>query len=106
MHSTILSTLLLCASLLGAAQSAAAVVMCTDPVTGEKTFTDKACPNAGSGKKVKVDATNFGDGVHRAKRYGTWKSDIDTSVSGRDNLDKNGKHAQPPSSAGIRSSDS
>jgi len=51
---------------LGALLSLAPVVqagmfICVDPVTGAKTFTDRACPSAGRGEKIQVEATNFGN---------------------------------------------
>lgn len=64
----------------------AEVFMCTDPATGQKSFTDKACPKLTKGKKVKVVPTNFGDGIHRTRRQQTWNSEVDNSVSGTDNL--------------------
>ena len=75
------------AALLAASQlSAAEVFMCTDPVSGKKTFTDKACPTAGERKKVKVEPTNFGQGRQSTNNNGTWTSDRDTSEAGRNNL--------------------
>ena len=66
--------------------SLAEVFMCTDPATGKKTFTDKACPTTGERKKVKVQPTNFGQGNTTDHNKGTWTSDKDTSVAGRSNL--------------------
>ncbi len=86
MHKRTVGALLLATILLSAAHASAGIVMCTDPVTGKKTFTDKACPTAGSGKTVKVEPTNFGDGTRRSSNDGAWKSDRDTSVSGRANM--------------------
>ena len=78
---------LILASLLAAPQlSVAEVFMCTDPVTGKKTFTDKACPTSGERKKVKVEPTNFGQGSKTDYNKGTWTSYKDTSVAGRSNL--------------------
>lgn len=62
------------------------IFICTDPNTGQKSFTDKACPKLTAGKKVKVVPTNFGGGVHRKAGAQTWNSDLDTSVSGVSNL--------------------
>lgn len=60
--------------------------MCEDPVTGKKTFTDRACASTkGAGKKVRVTPNNFGEG-RSYKESGTWTSDKDTSVAGRNNF--------------------
>ncbi|RLQ22589.1 DUF4124 domain-containing protein [Seongchinamella sediminis] len=83
----IMSRGLLLAALLAAPQlSVAEVFMCTDPVSGKKTFTDKACPTSGERKKVKVQPTNFGQGSKTSASRGTWSSDRDTSKAGRENL--------------------
>ena len=61
--------------------------MCTDPETGEKTFTDKACPTKGTGEKIKVQPKNFGGSGHpTAIETKTWTSDRDQSRAGRDNF--------------------
>ena len=67
--------------------SSARVYMCVDQVTGETSFTDKACTTAGDAREeVRVDRTNLDSG----KRYGaetrekTWRSEEDTRKSGRD----------------------
>lgn len=86
MKKTIAGTFLVTAALLLSQQSAAGVFMCVDPVTGKKTFTDRACPSAGQGKKVRIEPTNFGDGIAKRKARGTWTADKDRSVSGRENL--------------------
>ncbi len=66
--------------------AAAGVYMCEDPVTGKKTFTDRACASTkGPGKKVRVTPNNFGAG-RSYKENGTWSSDKDTSVAGRNNF--------------------
>ncbi len=74
--------------------------MCTDPATGKKTFTDKACPTKGSREEVKVNPTNFGDGTTNSKRGGTWSSDKDTRVSGRDNLTGHGRRVEDARAVG------
>jgi hypothetical protein len=61
----------------------AGVYMCVDPVSGKKTFTDRACPQHGTGEKVKVQTTNFGGGIANEAAGGTWNSHRDTSRSGR-----------------------
>lgn len=86
MLKVIAGLLLLTTTLLGAPTASAGVVMCTDPVTGKKTFTDKACPTPGSGRKVKIEPTNFGEGKRSKTNKGAWLSDRDTSVAGRDNV--------------------
>jgi hypothetical protein len=83
--------LLLATSLLIPQLSSAEVFMCVDPATGKKTFTAKACPTAGERKKVKVQPTNFGSGTQN-RTAGTWSSDKDRSVSGRDNLGSKANH--------------
>lgn len=64
----------------------AGVFICEDAVTGKKTFTDKACPSAEKGKKVRVEPTNFGNGTRARNSSGTWNSQRDTSVAGRENF--------------------
>ena len=80
------SLLLIC--LLGLSPLASAgVYMCTDPETGKKTFTDKACATKGTGEKIKVQPKNFGGSGHRtANETKTWTSDRDQSKVGRDNF--------------------
>jgi hypothetical protein len=93
MHKGMIAALFLATTLLSTAHAGAGVIMCTDPATGKKTFTDKACPTPGSGKAVKVEPTNFGQGTRRANNNGTWKSDRDVSVSGRANMNDSPRHA-------------
>lgn len=69
--------------------ASAGVYMCTDPVTGKKTFTDKACVTKSVGEKIKVEPKNFGGSGHRSADAGkskTWQSDRDASESGRSNF--------------------
>ena len=66
MKKSIAGAFLVSVALLLPQVSVAGVYMCVDPATGKKTFTDRACPSAGTGKKVRVEPTNFGKGV--AKR--------------------------------------
>ncbi len=68
--------------------------MCVDPVTGKKTFTDKACPEQGTGEKVKIQTTNFGEGVADKQTRGTWNSHRDTSRSGREHAESEREHAR------------
>lgn len=86
MDNKIASTLLLAALLSTPQFAAAEVFMCTDPVSGKKTFTDKACPTTGERKKVKIEPTNFGQGTKSNYNQGTWSSDRDNSEAGRANL--------------------
>lgn len=86
MKKALAGALLVSAALLLPQLSAAAVYMCEDPATGKKSFTDRACPSSGTGKKVRVEPTNFGDGISKTKSRGTWSRDKDRSVSGRANL--------------------
>lgn len=88
MKKAMAGALLVCATILLPQTSVAGVYMCVDPVTGKKTFTDRACPKAGQGTKVRVNPTNFGDGNKNRKSRGTWTSDKDRSVAGRANLPK------------------
>ena len=64
----------------------ARVYMCVDQVSGQATFTDKACETASSREEVRVDAANLDSG----KRYTappkpkTWRSQADTRKTGAD----------------------
>lgn len=86
MKKTIAGAFLVAITLLLPQVSAAGVYLCVDPATGKKTFTDRACPSAGKGTKVRVEPTNFGEGIAKRKPNGTWSADKDRSVSGRSNL--------------------
>jgi uncharacterized protein DUF4124 len=86
MKNTLAGAILVAATLLLPQVSVAGVYMCVDPVTGKKSFTDRACPTAKAGQKVRVEPTNFGGGVAKRKSRGTWSKDQDRSVSGRANL--------------------
>ena len=101
MHKCVAGMLFSAIIFLSAAHASAGVVMCKDPVTGKKTFTDKGCPKSGSGKTVKIDPTNFGDGTLRSREAGAWKSDRDDSVSGRDNLRREPRRANTPHPSGY-----
>ena len=82
-----LISIILLGSLALGPSALAGVYMCVDPDTGKKTFTDRACPSKGKGSKVKVETTNFGEGVANKRRANaTWTSHIDTTVSGRKNF--------------------
>ncbi|MEP4484274.1 MAG: DUF4124 domain-containing protein [Halioglobus sp.] len=87
--------------------ASAGVYMCTDPATGKKTFTDKACATKGTGAKVKVEPKNFGDSGHRsadANKSKTWTSDHDTSREGRSNF--SGHAGQVESAKKVAGADS
>ena len=86
MKKTIAGAFLIIVALFLPQVSAAGVYICLDPDTGKKTFTDRACPSAGQGKKVRVEPTNFGQGTAKRKVHGTWTADKDRSISGRANL--------------------
>jgi len=89
MNKTLAGALLLLSVLLIPQFATAGVFMCVDPATGKKTFTDRACPTQGQGKKVRVDPTNFGDGSRTKKKSvnnNAWRSQEDQSVSGRANF--------------------
>ena len=86
MNKTFAGAFLVTAALLLPQVSVAGVYMCVDPDTGKKTFTDRACPTAGKGTRVRVEPTNFGDSAAKRTSRGTWTSDKDRSVSGRSNL--------------------
>jgi hypothetical protein len=81
----------------------AGVFMCVDPVTGKKSFTDRACPKSEAGTRVKVEPSNFGaNGHQRAQQNGqkAWHSQRDTTVSGRNNyLEKTTAVSEPVGSA-------
>jgi hypothetical protein len=65
----------------------ARVYMCVDDVTGEASFTDKACASDGSREEVKVDATNLNSGANYGSSKGkdkSWTSEHDNRKSGVD----------------------
>ncbi|MFV8817017.1 DUF4124 domain-containing protein [Haliea sp. E17] len=80
--------------------SHAGVFICVDPQTGKKTFTDKACPDAAPGEKVRVDPVNFNRGA-TARQTGTWNSDRDTSKDGSDYASANQRRLQSAKSTGY-----
>ena len=62
----------------------AEIFVCVDPVTGEKSFTDKACASHGTGDEVRIKKGNFGaSGGTRDKTSGTkaWRSQDRSDVS-------------------------
>ena len=89
MRALILAALMLLPQL-----ATAGVFMCVNPDTGKKTFTDRACPRHGTGEKVKIQTTNFGDGIADRKTRGTWNSHRDTSRSGREHIEDEREHSQ------------
>jgi len=107
MKHTAMLTLVLLGSLISAQTASAGVYMCVDAATGKKTFTDKACPSRQKGDKVKVQTTNFGDGVKNSRAANaTWTSHIDTSVSGRKNFKEEPAVANSVSGNGLLDADS
>ena len=78
----------------------AEVFMCIDPVSGKKTFTDRACPTQETGKEVKVEPTNFGGGVKTHSRGGTWTSDADKRVTATETMGGHGRRIEAARSAG------
>lgn len=106
MKKTMTGAFLLTAALLLPQVSAAGVYMCVDPATGKKTFTDRACPTAGQGTRVRVEPTNFGEGLAKRKPRGTWTSDKDRSVAGRSNLANKTRVASMVSGNGLLGSGS
>ncbi len=78
--------LLLIAILLVPQFATAGVYMCTDPHTGKKTFTDRACEESTSRESVRIDDTNKMSGAASGRSGGnkTWSSDRDQRRSGRD----------------------
>ena len=99
------STLLLSLAF-GASGAAAGVYMCVDPVTGKKTFTDRACPSSKApGKKVRVDSQTRAN-HHGLKRNPVWNSDRNRSVSGRANLAEDKRVAASVSGNGLLGIDS
>ncbi len=86
--------------------ASAGVVMCVDPQTGRKTFTDHACPNAtDTSRKVRVEPVNFGGGKMIQRDSGVWASDRDQSVSGTENFASDYRAAEskaPAVGVGVR----
>ena len=112
MHKTLSGALLLVAILATPQFATAGVYMCEDPVTGKKTFTDKACPTKQAGKKVKVDGeskqilagkTRTGHTVYREQ---IWNSDRDKSLAGRANMNEKKRVAASVSGNGLLGIDS
>lgn len=101
MKNTIAGACLVAVTLLLPQVSVAGVYMCVDPATGKKTFTDRACPTAREGQKVRVEPTNFGEGVAKQKSRGTWSKDKDRSISGRANLADKSRVATSVSGNGL-----
>jgi hypothetical protein len=90
----------------GASGAMAGVYMCEDPVTGKKTFTDRACPATKEpGKKVRVESQTRRN-HHGLKRDPVWNSDRNSSVSGRANLDEEDRVAASISGNGLLGADS
>ena len=104
MHKTIAGALLLAATLITPQFATAGVYMCVDPVSGKKTFTDKACPSLQAGTKVKIsgdDKDRYGRPIDK-----TWNSDRDKSLTGRANLNETKRVAASISGNGLLGIDS
>lgn len=106
MKKSIVGAFLVTVALLLPQLSMAGVFLCVDPDTGKKTFTDRACPSAAAGKKVRVEPTNFGEGIAKRRNHGTWTGDKDRSVSGRANLSDKPRVAANVSGNGLLGADS
>jgi hypothetical protein len=81
-----MTIVIIVAMLLASKVVAGKVYMCVDPVTGESSFTDKACETRSVGEEVRVQTTNPGSG-HRYTKKGakkTWSSQRDTRKTGLD----------------------
>lgn len=90
----------------GASSALAGVYMCVDPDTGKKTFTDRACPASKEpGKKVRIESQTRSN-HHGLNRDPVWNSDRNRSVSGRANLDGDGRVAASVSGNGLLGIDS
>ena len=74
-----LTLLLLMAPLTAQAE----IFVCVDPVTGEKSFTDKACGAHGTGDEVRIKKGNFGASGGTRDQQGprVWRSDDRSDVS-------------------------
>ncbi|MEP1472478.1 MAG: hypothetical protein ABJK20_09890 [Halieaceae bacterium] len=62
----------------------AEIFVCVDPVTGEKSFTDKACGSHGTGDEVRIKKGNFGaNGGTPEKNSGTkaWRSQDRSNIN-------------------------
>ena len=70
--------------LLASNVAAGKVYMCLDPVTGESSFTDKACATRSVREEVRVEPTNLDSGHRYAKKAArkTWTSERDTRKTG------------------------
>ena len=105
MHKTLSGALLLVAILATPQFATAGVYMCEDPVTGKKTFTDKACPTKQAGKKVKISSS----GTQKRKKptqEKTWNSERDRGLVGRANLNEEKRVAASVSGNGLLGIDS
>jgi hypothetical protein len=78
--------LLVIALLLIPQLAAARVYMCVDPVTGETSFTDKACKPTSAREEVRVNPSNLNSGKQYAapEKAKTWRSQADTRKTGVD----------------------
>lgn len=64
----------------------ARVYMCVDHVTGETSFTDKACETPSAREEVRVDPANLDSGDRYAARAKPkfWRSEAETRKTGMD----------------------
>lgn len=65
----------------------AGVYMCVDPLTGKKTFTDRACEQRTAGEEVRVEPVNFGGAAYSApasEHKQAWRSQQVVAKSGRE----------------------
>lgn len=106
MKNIVAAALLIAATLTAPQVATAGVFMCEDPVTGKKTFTDKACPTrqpgqkvkiTGESKQVKIGNSRLGS-KHRAR---VWNSDRDRSLVGRANLNEQKRVAASVNGNGL-----
>jgi hypothetical protein len=84
--------------------SVAGVYMCTDPETGKKTFTDRACEQRTSGEKVRVEPVNFGGAAYRApaaEHKPAWRSQQGVAKSGREHATGYSRNVDAARSAGA-----
>lgn len=82
--------------------AAADVFMCTDPQTGRKTFTDRACEETASREQLRVEAANTTSGARTGRGGGnkTWNSERDETRTGRDYREEERVHSSAASNDG------
>jgi hypothetical protein len=79
-----MTIVIIIAMLLASKVVAGKVYMCVDRVTGESSFTDKACETESVGEEVRVQTTNLGSGHRYAKKGAkkTWTSERESRKTG------------------------